>query len=458
MKSGHTRRRSIGTAPGSYEASYGYVWYPTVSVGWRPYYHGRWATLRPYGWTWIGADPWAWPTHHYGRWGFSAGAWFWIPGRSWAPAWVSWAYAPGYVSWCPLGWNNRPIFSVNIYRGSDTTPGARGRSCRGIISVTATSTPGWSTETGSTRARAGRSSRRTRRRRPRVRRAARVRADSCRRHPRRPARDVPGLHEPGARGLARRLRAVTHDGRAVQKLGGGASPGRSRAVPRGSAPEFGVPAAGADSSGVPPHDRAPCLARVATEFGVPAASADSAARTYRAPCLAAVRPIPAVRPAYRFAIAQRVQRCRRPRPRRRARIGTRRPIAVRGPVPRADSAYRGSVSHVAAPAGPDASSGSTRRQARGLCRDPARALRPTTAAIASRAAGHRSPIAVPSRAMPRSAPESSRPSAPEYRVRVPPAAPAAMRPAAHPAPSLRAARSRWQPVAVRASTWPNSDR
>jgi hypothetical protein len=105
-----------------HEPSYGYVWYPTVSTGWRPYHHGRWATLRPYGWTWIGSDPWAWPTHHFGRWGFSAGLWFWIPGRSWAPAWVSWAYAPGYVSWCPLGWNNRPVLqivNVNFGRGYD---------------------------------------------------------------------------------------------------------------------------------------------------------------------------------------------------------------------------------------------------------------------------------------------------------------------------------------------------
>lgn len=108
------------------DPSYGHVWYPTVSAGWRPYYNGRWETLRPYGWTWIGSDPWAWPTHHYGRWGVSAGSWFWIPGRSWAPAWVSWAYAPGYVSWCPLGWNNRPvvqvvqIVNVNIHnRGND---------------------------------------------------------------------------------------------------------------------------------------------------------------------------------------------------------------------------------------------------------------------------------------------------------------------------------------------------
>jgi len=104
-----------------YEASYGHVWYPTVSVGWRPYRNGRWVTLRPYGWTWVGADPWDWPTHHYGRWGLSGSAWFWIPGRSWAPAWVSWAYAPGYVSWCPLGWDNRPVVQVvHVYgRGRD---------------------------------------------------------------------------------------------------------------------------------------------------------------------------------------------------------------------------------------------------------------------------------------------------------------------------------------------------
>jgi hypothetical protein len=92
-----------------YMPTYGYVWYPRVKVGWRPYFYGKWTTLRPWGWTWIGSDPWAWPTHHFGRWGFNAGAWFWIPGKTWGPAWVSWAYAPGFVSWCPLGWNNRPV-------------------------------------------------------------------------------------------------------------------------------------------------------------------------------------------------------------------------------------------------------------------------------------------------------------------------------------------------------------
>jgi hypothetical protein len=98
------------------EPTYGRVWYPRVEPDWRPYYRGRWVSLRHYGWTWVPYDPWGWPTHHYGRWGFSAaGSWFWIPGRSWGAAWVSWAYAPGYVSWCPLGWNNRPVFQFNIH-------------------------------------------------------------------------------------------------------------------------------------------------------------------------------------------------------------------------------------------------------------------------------------------------------------------------------------------------------
>ena len=102
-----------------YNTSYGYVWYPSVAAGWRPYYYGRWATLRPYGWTWVGVGPWAWPTHHYGRWGFSTGGWYWIPGRAWAPAWVSWAYAPGYVSWCPLGWNNHAVLNFGFSYGYD---------------------------------------------------------------------------------------------------------------------------------------------------------------------------------------------------------------------------------------------------------------------------------------------------------------------------------------------------
>jgi hypothetical protein len=98
-----------------YQQTYGYVWYPRVATGWRPYYYGRWAPYPTYGWTWITGDPFGYPTHHYGRWGFSAGLWFWIPSPYWGPAYVSWGYAPSYVSWCPLGWNNVAVFSLNYY-------------------------------------------------------------------------------------------------------------------------------------------------------------------------------------------------------------------------------------------------------------------------------------------------------------------------------------------------------
>lgn len=94
-----------------HEPVYGYVWYPRVAHGWRPYYHGRWKHYGRWGWTWIGGPRWAWPTHHYGRWGVSsAGAWFWIPGLHWSGAWVHWGIANKYVSWCPLGFDNRPVF------------------------------------------------------------------------------------------------------------------------------------------------------------------------------------------------------------------------------------------------------------------------------------------------------------------------------------------------------------
>jgi hypothetical protein len=97
-----------------YAEPYGYVWYPAVASDWRPYYYGYWSPIPTYGWTWIGVDFWSWPTHHYGRWGHLHGSWFWIPGRTWGPAWVSWAAAPGYVSWCPLGFDGGPVFALSV--------------------------------------------------------------------------------------------------------------------------------------------------------------------------------------------------------------------------------------------------------------------------------------------------------------------------------------------------------
>lgn len=95
------------------EPEYGYVWYPAVAADWRPYWSGYWQPYPLWDAFWISADPWGWPTHHYGRWGFSVSfGWYWVPGRSWGPAWVHWAVAADYVSWCPLGYHNRPVFGL----------------------------------------------------------------------------------------------------------------------------------------------------------------------------------------------------------------------------------------------------------------------------------------------------------------------------------------------------------
>ncbi len=97
-----------------YDTSYGYVWYPNVATDWRPYYDGYWSAVPAYGWTWVGGVSWSWPTHHYGRWGVSGARWFWIPDRQWSPAWVAWNAAADFVSWCPIGFDNRPIFAFSI--------------------------------------------------------------------------------------------------------------------------------------------------------------------------------------------------------------------------------------------------------------------------------------------------------------------------------------------------------
>ena len=98
---------------GSWEADprVGAVWYPTVGAAWRPYSDGYWQAYGPDDtWLWVARDPWGWPTHHFGRWDVDTrGRWFWMPGRQWAPAWVSWSVGPGYVGWTPLGAQDRPV-------------------------------------------------------------------------------------------------------------------------------------------------------------------------------------------------------------------------------------------------------------------------------------------------------------------------------------------------------------
>jgi len=87
----------------TFVAPYGQVWVPAVGYGWRPYYYGQWV-LTDWGWTFVSNDPWGWAAYHYGRWNWGTGVgWYWVPGRVWAPAWVSWRYGGGYAAWCPLG-------------------------------------------------------------------------------------------------------------------------------------------------------------------------------------------------------------------------------------------------------------------------------------------------------------------------------------------------------------------
>lgn len=92
----------------------GYAWRPRVAVGWRPYYNGRWGYGPAGSLTWISYEPWGWVPYHYGRWGYDPFyGWVWLPGYTYAPAWVYWAYGPGYIGWAPAGWYDcyRPYYN-----------------------------------------------------------------------------------------------------------------------------------------------------------------------------------------------------------------------------------------------------------------------------------------------------------------------------------------------------------
>lgn len=84
-------------------ARYGQAWQPcAVGPDWRPYFHGSWSWTAD-GWFWVSEEPWGWATYHYGRWYFdSAHGWVWLPGKTWAPAWVRWRWNDQVVGWAPL--------------------------------------------------------------------------------------------------------------------------------------------------------------------------------------------------------------------------------------------------------------------------------------------------------------------------------------------------------------------
>ena len=105
-----------------YLASYGYwvadpvygrVWVPerrVVGAGFVPYSTaGHWELTPRDEWLWASDYPFGWVTFHYGRWVYiSGGAWGWVPGYTYAPAWVDFRVGVnGYVGWGPL-----PPYSV----------------------------------------------------------------------------------------------------------------------------------------------------------------------------------------------------------------------------------------------------------------------------------------------------------------------------------------------------------
>ena len=106
---------------------FGYVFRPQVAVkqaGWRPYADGHWVHS-DYGWTWESNEEFGWATYHYGRWARLAGiGWVWVPGREWAPAWVSWRRGVDYCGWAPLPPESggRLSFSGSVDRDYDAGP------------------------------------------------------------------------------------------------------------------------------------------------------------------------------------------------------------------------------------------------------------------------------------------------------------------------------------------------
>lgn len=89
------------------DPTYGTLWVPDaaqVGADFAPYQTaGQWATTEDGDWLWQSDYAWGYIPFHYGRWVWSGSYWGWIPGRRYAPAWVTWRVGEGgYVGWAPL--------------------------------------------------------------------------------------------------------------------------------------------------------------------------------------------------------------------------------------------------------------------------------------------------------------------------------------------------------------------
>ena len=109
------------------DSHYGRVWIPDtnyVGSDFAPYVsNGHWALDADNNWTWESDYPFGWVVFHYGRWAFIDGlGWSWVPGRSYAPAWVVWRVPTddyAYVGWAPapptFAWYSTGLFWLDYY-------------------------------------------------------------------------------------------------------------------------------------------------------------------------------------------------------------------------------------------------------------------------------------------------------------------------------------------------------
>jgi hypothetical protein len=85
-----------------YDKTHGYVWTPSDKK-FRPYYSNGYWVMTEHGSAWVSNYPWGWAPFHYGRWVHdSYYRWVWVPGTTWAPAWVVWRTSGEHVGWSPI--------------------------------------------------------------------------------------------------------------------------------------------------------------------------------------------------------------------------------------------------------------------------------------------------------------------------------------------------------------------
>jgi hypothetical protein len=106
------------------DPTYGTVWVPAsedVGTDFAPYNtHGHWAYDNDE-YVWVSDYDWGWAPFHYGRWTYMNGTgWGWIPGRTYAGAWVEWRDGGSsypYTGWAPVpptyGWRGGVAVGLN---------------------------------------------------------------------------------------------------------------------------------------------------------------------------------------------------------------------------------------------------------------------------------------------------------------------------------------------------------